>query len=116
MDVYIYLYVLVLPLADSSFLDFKKVLHYSNPKYMAALQTQGDKVFNRFIVYSESIIVSYSLELLARLALSQTTPEALDASMEKMYGSESNIVFCKCLQMGGKALGKFSVPTLPSPF
>ncbi|KAF5359183.1 hypothetical protein D9756_003436 [Leucocoprinus leucothites] len=70
----------------------------------AALQATARGVFNRFIVYSESTVVSYSLELLTRLALGQTTPEMLDASMENLGSSESNIILCKCMQMDGKAL------------
>jgi len=85
--------------------NFTKVLHYPNPRYIAALQTLGDKIFNRFIVHAESMVVSYSLEILVRLAIGQSTPEALDASMEKIGGSESNIVFCKCIQLGGRAMG-----------
>jgi hypothetical protein len=76
---------------------------------MAALQTVGNTVINRFIVHSEPEVVSYSLELLARLALGQTTPEILDASMEKIGVSESNITFCKSIQIGGRGLGDFRV-------
>ncbi|KXN84722.1 Rho1 guanine nucleotide exchange factor 3 [Leucoagaricus sp. SymC.cos] len=84
--------------------DFKRVLHYSNPTYMAALQTAGSKVYNRFVVYYESTIVSHSLDLLARLTLGQTTREILEASSERIGGSESNITFCKSVQIGDRAL------------
>lgn len=87
---------------------FKKALIYSNPKYMAALQTIENKVLNRFIVHSESIVMSYSLELLARLALDQTTRDRLDASMERIGSGELNIVFCRCAQINGRGMGKHS--------
>lgn len=84
---------------------FKKALDYSNPKYIGVLQAIGDKVFNKFIVHSDQAVTSYSLELLARLALDQTNRDALSASTEKVGGDESNIVICKCAQVNGRALG-----------
>ncbi|XP_006459443.1 hypothetical protein AGABI2DRAFT_201698 [Agaricus bisporus var. bisporus H97] len=83
---------------------FKKALDYSNPKYIGVLQAIGDKVFNKFIVHSDQAVTSYSLELLARLALDQTNRDALSASTEKVGGDESNIVICKCAQVNGRAL------------
>ncbi|KAF9445469.1 hypothetical protein P691DRAFT_734916, partial [Macrolepiota fuliginosa MF-IS2] len=84
--------------------NFRKVLHHSNPKYIAALETLGNKIFNRFIVHSESALVSYSLDLLARFALNQTTSEAVEASVEMLHKGDPNIIFCKCLQMCERAM------------
>ncbi|TFK40376.1 hypothetical protein BDQ12DRAFT_680852 [Crucibulum laeve] len=84
--------------------EFRKVLHYSNPHSIIALQTLGDKVFNKFIVHSESALVSYSLDIIARMALGQAQPHALDASMERIGGRDSNIVFCKHVQLDKRAL------------
>lgn len=84
---------------------FKKALSYSNPKYIGVLQTLGDKAFNKFVVHSDQTVTSYSLELLARLALDQTSRDALSASIEKVGGDDANIVLCKCAQVNGRALG-----------
>jgi len=92
--------------------DFKQVLHCQNPRYMSAMGETVRGIFNRLIVHTESAVVSYPLELLAQRALEQTESELLDASKEDVSNSESNISFCKCIQIGGRALGKFLVPRL----
>ena len=54
-------------------LDFHWVLNYKNPTSLAMLTSLArDKVFNRFVIRSDSSLVSYSLDTLARLALGQT--------------------------------------------
>ena len=77
---------------------------------MSAIGETIRGIFNRLIVHTDSAVVSYSLELLARRALEQTESEMLDASKEDISNSESNITFCKCIQIGGRALGKSLVP------
>ena len=77
---------------------------------MSAIGETIRGIFNRLIVHTESAVVSYPLELLARRALKQTESEMPDASKEDISNSESNITFCKCIQIGGRALGKCLVP------
>jgi hypothetical protein len=84
---------------------FRRALNHSDPKYIGVFQTLGDKVFNKFVVHSDQTVTTYSLELLARLALDQTSRDVLGASIEKIGGGDANIVLCKCAQVNGRALG-----------
>ncbi|KAL9714072.1 hypothetical protein Ac2012v2_002380 [Leucoagaricus gongylophorus] len=84
--------------------DFKQVLHCPDPRYMSAIGETIRGIFNRLIVHTESAVVSYPLELLARRASGKTEFEMVDASKETISSSESNITFCKCIQIGGRAL------------
>jgi hypothetical protein len=85
-------------------IDFHWVLNYKNPTSLAALTTLEDKVFNRFVIHSDSSLVSYSLDILARLALGQTQLQTLDASIERISGNDMNVTLCKHVQIGGRAL------------
>ena len=88
-------------------LDFRWVLNYKNPTSLATLTSLGDHVFNRLVIHSDSSLVSYSLDILSRLALGQTQTEALDASIERITGNDVNVVFCKHVHLGGRALRWF---------
>ncbi|KAF9003954.1 hypothetical protein BDQ17DRAFT_1399669 [Cyathus striatus] len=87
---------------------FRKVLAYTNPNAIFAIQTIGDHSFNKFVIHSEPTLVSYSLDMLARVATGQASPGMLDASMEKIGGGDSmtsqNIVFSRYVVFGKKAL------------
>lgn len=85
-------------------LDFRWVLNYKNPTSLATLTSLGDKVFNRFVIHSDSSLVSYSLDILSRLALGQTQTQTLDASIERITGNDINVTFCKHVHLGGRAL------------
>jgi len=84
-------------------LDFRLVLNYKNPTSLATLTSLGDKVFNRFVIHSDSSLVSYSLDVLSRLALGQTQTQTLDASIERISGIDVNVAFCKHVHIGGRA-------------
>ncbi len=71
---------------------------------MAALQTLGNKTFNKFIVHVNGSLLSYSLELIARVAMGQAEPKALGASMEKIVANE--VIFFKHLHVGTRVLSK----------
>ncbi|KZT20157.1 hypothetical protein NEOLEDRAFT_1141126 [Neolentinus lepideus HHB14362 ss-1] len=60
---------------------FRKVLTCSNPTSMVALED-----FNKLIIYHESSLWSYSLEMLARVSQGQTSPQGLEASRQKVGG------------------------------
>ena len=85
-------------------LDFRWVLNYKNPTSLAMLTSLGDKVFNRFVIHSDSSLVSYSLDILSRLALGQTQTQTLDASIEQITGNDINVAFSKHVHVGGRAL------------
>ncbi|TFY66575.1 hypothetical protein EVG20_g4514 [Dentipellis fragilis] len=79
---------------------YRRVLPYASPPFIAVLQT-----FGKFLVQHESSLYSYSLDLLARAALQQTTQQALDGSMEKLAGNEGSVIFFRVGQLGERALG-----------
>lgn len=85
-------------------LDFKKVLSLSNPTAMAAVQTYRDKVFNKFVVHHENSLVSYSLDLIARVSLGQVEHKVLNASLEKISGHPNNVIFFRHAHVGPRVL------------
>lgn len=70
-------------------LNFRKILSYGNPSSIIVLQD-----FNKFIVHHENYLLSYSLDLLARVAMYQAPASSLDASMEKIAGGDGTVLFC----------------------
>ena len=66
-----------------------------HPTSLAALSTLGRKTFNRLVVHVDSSIMTYSLDILARLALDKSQVQSLDASIERIGGNDVNIVLCR---------------------
>ncbi|KAF4571140.1 hypothetical protein EYR36_008468 [Pleurotus pulmonarius] len=88
---------------------FRKVLGLNNPISMAAIQSLGEKNFNKFLVHYDTSLVSYSLDILARVALGDAPRRALDASLEHIAGSDSsagtgNVLFFKHAKVGQRML------------
>ncbi|KAF8806960.1 hypothetical protein BYT27DRAFT_7101268 [Phlegmacium glaucopus] len=84
--------------------EFRWVLNYRHPTSLAALTTLGHKTFNRLVVHADSAIWTFSLDILARLALDKSQLQTLDASIERVGGNDVNIVFCKHIHLYEKAL------------
>jgi len=61
-------------------------------------------VFNRLVVQVDSSLVSYSLDILARLAQGQTSSQTLEASMERICSVDANVVFAKHIYASGRSL------------
>ncbi len=77
---------------------------------MAAIQSLGEKNFNKFLVHYDTSLVSYSLDILARVALGDAPRRALDASLEHIAGSDSsagtgNVLFFKHAKVRQRMLG-----------
>ena len=75
-----------------------------HPISLAALTTLGPKTFNRLVVHVDSAIMTYSLDILARLALDKSQMYFLEASIERVGGSDVNIVFCKHIHFDKREL------------
>jgi hypothetical protein len=60
--------------------------------------------FNKFIVQHEASLLSYSLDLLARVAQGQAPPQTLDASMEKLAGQDGSVLFARSGRVGNRTL------------
>ncbi|EIW84261.1 hypothetical protein CONPUDRAFT_163433 [Coniophora puteana RWD-64-598 SS2] len=85
---------------------FQRVLSYPNPNTIIALQES-----NRFVIHHDSYLISYSLDLLARVSQSQSPPSSLDASLEKIAGHDGNVLFCRAGRIGGRVLLVYAVKT-----
>ncbi|TDL16579.1 hypothetical protein BD410DRAFT_822834 [Rickenella mellea] len=68
--------------------DFKKLIKCASPTSMAALQD-----YNKLIVHVNSLLYSYSLDILARVSQGQSTPQALEASLETIAGQDNPVIF-----------------------
>jgi len=84
--------------------EFRWILTHKHPTSLAALATLGNKTFNRLVVHVDSAVLTYSLDILARLALDKSQVQTLDASIERVGGNDVNIVFCKHIHLAEKSL------------
>ena len=75
-----------------------------HPTSLAALTTFGRKTFNRLVVHVDSAVMTYSLDILARLALDKSQAHSLDASIERVGGNDLNIVLCRHIHFNKRAL------------
>jgi len=82
----------------------KQVFTYSNPHYLAALQSIEGKVFNKFIIHADNRVTSYSLELMARFITGACDPKVLEASKEVVTTPEQNVLFVRHVIMGERVL------------
>jgi RHO1 GDP-GTP exchange protein 1/2 len=64
----------------------------------------GEKQFHRLLVHCERSILSYSLDILARVARGDSQPSTLDASMERVAGHDSNVIFFRLAEIGQRIL------------
>lgn len=84
--------------------EFRLILNYLHPTSLAALSTFGRKMFNRLVIHVDSSIVTYSLDILARLALDKSQAQSLDASIERIGGNDLNIVLCRHIHFNKRVL------------
>lgn len=59
--------------------------------------------FNRIWIHHDSHLVSYSLDILARLMLYQSPPSALDSTLEHIA---NDVSCCVTAKINGQATGK----------
>ncbi|KAH8118065.1 hypothetical protein DFH11DRAFT_1808798 [Phellopilus nigrolimitatus] len=63
---------------------FSRVLTFQNVSYIAALQN-----YNKILIHTDGILLSYSMDILARVSQGGAAPQALDASMERVSGQDN---------------------------
>ena len=91
------------------------MLNDVNPASISALQTLGDKTFNKLVVHADASIFSYSLETIVRVGLGYVHPQTLEVVAERIGGNDNNILFCRHLQIGHRFLRRsFFSSTLTS--
>ena len=86
-------------------LGYHKALGHTNTIAMAALQTFGGKSFKRLVVHEDTSLVSYSLDLLAQLALRRTDAKSVAASRERVAPADTTVLFFKHLHVGQRVFG-----------
>jgi hypothetical protein len=87
--------------------DFVKVLNLPNAISLAAIQSLGKKTFNKFVVHVETALLSYSLDILARVALGQAQPKTLSASLERIVGQDTAVLFFRHAYIGQRVLSAY---------
>ena len=88
-------------------MNFRLILNYMHPTSIVALTTLGRKTFNRLVIHVDSAIMTYSLDILARLALDKSQPQSLDASIERIGGNDLNIVLCRHVHSNKRVLCEY---------
>jgi hypothetical protein len=78
-----------------------------HPTSLAAMTTIGRKTFNRLVVHVDSTVMTYSLDILARVALDKSQVHSLDASIERVGGNDVNIVLCRHVHFNKRALRSY---------
>ena len=84
--------------------EYKKVLDITSPTALAAIQTYKNKIFNKFVVLHDSTLVSFSLDLIARVSQGQAEAKLLNASLEKIAGPTNSVVFFRHTHVGSRVL------------
>lgn len=78
---------------------FKKALPLSNATSIYILQD-----YNKVVIHHGSDIAVYSLDLLARFALDNSSRESLNATYEKVAGNDGAVMFCRVGQVGKRTI------------
>ena len=63
--------------------------------------------FNKILVHSDEGVDSYALDMLAGVALLTSRPQDLDASHEKIGGSDVAVLFARVGKIGGRTMCEY---------
>lgn len=86
-----------------SWSDLTKILSITSPTSIYVLQD-----FNKVIIHHNNEIISYSLDVIARLSLGASSKLTLESTYEKVSGNEGNVLFCKPGVVGKRTMGELS--------
>jgi hypothetical protein len=90
---------------DYVILEFKLVLNLRDAERLASVHELGGKQFHRLVVHHDHTILSYSLDVLGRVVTGQAQASTLDATMERVAGKDSNVLFVRVAEIGQRLLG-----------
>lgn len=79
--------------------DLTKILNIVNPTSIYTLPE-----FNKVIIHHNHEIVSYSLDMIARLSIGKTSQSNVESTYEKVSGNERNVLFCKPGVVGNRTM------------
>ncbi|KAF9238478.1 hypothetical protein BU15DRAFT_88333 [Melanogaster broomeanus] len=86
--------------------NYRKILSYGNVKSIIVLQES-----NKIIIHHDNYLLSYSLEVLARVAQYQSPPSSLDASLETIAGQDGSVICCQSGRIGDFTIIVYAVKT-----
>ena len=86
--------------------DLTKILNIVNPTSIYTLPE-----FNKVIIHHNHEIISYSLDMFARLSLGQTSQSGVESTYERVSGSERNVLFCKPGVVGNRTMCELLAPS-----
>ncbi|EAU85398.2 signal transducer [Coprinopsis cinerea okayama7 len=81
-----------------------KALQFPSINYVTVLQGINNLVFNKFIIHYDTNVVSYSLDLLAMVAIGQGNPRMLEASRETVTPADHSVMFIRQVVMMDRVL------------
>ncbi|KAF8547962.1 hypothetical protein OG21DRAFT_1423939 [Imleria badia] len=84
--------------------NYRKILAFENAKSIIVLQD-----FNKIIIHHDNYLLSYSLEVFARVAQYQAPASSLDASLETIAGQAGSVLCCQAGQMGDRTILVYAV-------
>ena len=79
--------------------EFRRVLSYQSVQYIAALQNH-----KKIVLLTDGNLLSYSMDIMARVSQSLADPKALDASMEKV-SEQDNVVIARAGVVRNRTIG-----------
>ncbi|KAH9949942.1 hypothetical protein B0H21DRAFT_725350 [Amylocystis lapponica] len=79
--------------------EFYKVLGVANPTSIVALQE-----FNKLLILADVGLVSYSLDLIARFVQGQASAQHLEATLERIAGQDSTVLFFRAGRIGSRTM------------
>jgi len=91
------------------FSDLTEILSLTSPTSIYTLQG-----FNKVIIHHNNEIISYSLDMIARFSLGNSSKSSLESTCEKVSKNEGNVLFCKPGVVGKRTMCK--LPDTPSRF
>lgn len=80
---------------------YRRVLNFRNAIAIFAIQKH-----NKILIHIEESLLSFSLDMIARASQNNTTPKALDASMEKVSGQDK-VTLAKVGIVKGRSVGTY---------
>ena len=86
--------------------DLTKILNIKSP---TSIYTLPD--FNKVIIHHNNEIISYSLDMIARISLRASSKSNLESTYEKVSGNEGNVLFCKPGVAGKRTMRELQVPS-----
>ncbi|KAL4063545.1 hypothetical protein V8B97DRAFT_1991199 [Scleroderma yunnanense] len=89
---------------------FRKILAFENAKNIIVLQD-----FNKILIHHDGYLLSYSLEVLARVAQYQSPASALDASIETIAGHDGSVICCEAGIVKGRTVVMYAIKSLFLP-